>query len=291
MTRAPLTVSDVIRDAIAGAHAKLTTYAAALRTSDDPEAVHQARVATRRLRSDLRTFEPWLDPAVASELRGELRWLGSELGAVRDLDVMRAGLREHAVNLPGPEALAAERVIRRLDADREAARADLVNNLQQARFERLAAELECASRYPPCIGAAGAFRAKDVLAPLVRDRWRKLKHAVGKLGEHPPDESLHSVRVRAKRCRYAAEACVPAYGKPAQKFARGMARVQDVLGDHHDAVVASAWLAKTAHECTPGEAYAVGMLAQIERDAAEQSRREFPAVWAEAARRSRRDWM
>ena len=49
---------------------------------DDPESVHQARVATRRLRSDLRTFEPFLDERFAAELRGELRWLGAELGAV-----------------------------------------------------------------------------------------------------------------------------------------------------------------------------------------------------------------
>jgi CHAD domain-containing protein len=291
MSSSALTVADVIRAAIASSYERLLGHAAELSATDDDEAVHQARVATRRLRSDLRTFEVWLDPMVASDLRGELRWLGAELGAVRDLDVMRARLREHAATLPNPEAEAAERVIRRLDADREAARADLIANMQQARFTRLEADLALAARYPPCIGAATAFRAKDVLAAPVRQRWRKLRHGVAKLGSHAPDEALHAVRVRAKRCRYAAEACVPVFGDDAAKFAKGIAKVQEVLGEHHDAVVAGAWLAKTAHECTPGEAYAIGMLAQVERDAADAARREFPAVWQKAAHSSRRNWM
>ena len=106
-----------------------------------------------------------------------------------------------------------------------------------------------------------------------------MRNAVQMLGDNPPDEALHAVRVRAKRCRYAAEACVPVFGKRARRLARAMANVQNVLGEHHDAVVASAWLAKTAHECTPAEAYAIGMLAQIERDAARTARAEFPAAW------------
>jgi CHAD domain-containing protein len=70
-----------------------------------------------------------------------------------------------------------------------------------------------------------------------------------------------------------------------------MANVQDVLGEHHDAVVAIAWLAKTAHECSPAEAYAIGMLAQIEREAAAQARAEFAAVWRRADTKAVRGWM
>jgi len=54
-----------------------------------------------------------------------------------------------------------------------------------------------------------------------------------------------------------------------------MADVQDVLGEHHDAVVAVAWLTKTAHECPPAEAYAIGMLAQVEREAVAAGRAEM----------------
>ena len=61
-----------------------------------------------------------------------------------------------------------------------------------------------------------------------------------------------------------------------------MAKVQDVLGEHHDAVVAIDWLTKTAHECSPAEAYAIGMLAQVEREAAASARAGFPAAWRRA---------
>ena len=83
------------------------------------------------------------------------------------------------------------------------------------------------------------------------------------------------MRIRAKRCRYAAEASVPAFGKPARRFAAAMADVQEMLGEHHDAVVSGAWLAKTAQECSSGEAYALGRLAQIEHLAALDARDEF----------------
>ena len=117
------------------------------------------------------------------------------------------------------------------------------------------------------------------------------KTAVDDLGKHPPDAALHAIRVRAKKARYAAEACAPAFGKPARRFARAMANVQNILGEHHDAVVAVEWLTKTAHECSPAEAYAIGMLAQIEREAADTARGAFPAAWRRANSKRVRGWL
>ena len=204
--------------------------------------------------------------------------MGSELGAVRDLEVQRDRLRDHAARLPPPEADAARRVIRRLDADRTAAKANLLTMLNQPRYAQLRVQLRSAATGPTFTTAARK-PARAALAAVVRSRWKKVRAAVRLLGDNPPDEALHAVRVRAKRCRYAAEACEPIFGKRSRRLARAMANVQDVLGEHHDAVVASAWLAKTAHECSPAEAYAIGMLAQIERDAAAAARAEFPTVW------------
>ncbi len=189
---------------------------------------------------------------------------GSEFGELRDIEVQRDRLRAHAGLLPPAEAEAARRVIRRLDADREATRFDLLSMLAQARYGHVRDTLAAAAAYPAFTDAAFR-RASKALKPVVRARWKKIRRSVRKAGATPSDEALHLIRVRAKRCRYAAEACEPVYGKRARRLARAMADVQDVLGEHHDAVVASAWLAKTAHECSPSEAYAIGMLAQIER--------------------------
>lgn len=284
------TVAGLVGEAIVDSFTRLVVNAAVIAVTDDPEAVHQARVATRRLRSDLRTFGDWLDQARVTELRGELRWLGGELGGVRDLDVLCDRLRGHAAALPAPEAEVAERVIGRLDADRTAARRELVTVLGQARYDVLVTDLESTARQPPCTSAAYDSPATSVAA-AVRHPWRKLRHAVEQLGDRPSDEALHHVRVRAKRCRYAAEACVPAFGKPAARFAKGVEAVQEVLGEQHDAVVASAWLAKTAHECSPAEAYAVGMLAEVERAASESARAAFPPAWRAARRKRLRAWL
>jgi CHAD domain-containing protein len=181
-------------------------------------------------------------------------------------------------------------VIRRLDADREAARVEMLATIGHRRYMNLRDMMAAAAIHVPCTTPAYATPAA-VLAAEVRDGWTKLRKSVRRLGERPADDALHRVRVRAKRTRYAAEACVPAFGKRARGLANAMASVQDILGEHHDAVVAGAWIAKTAHECTPGEAYALGMLAETERASARAAGDEFPAVWEAASRKRLRAWL
>jgi len=288
-----VSVSEIVRRAIRQSYEQLVAREADLRVGGDPESVHQARVATRRLRSDLRTFEQFVDARWANDLRGDLRWLGAELGIVRDLDVQRERLRGHADRLPPTEGEAARRVVRRLDADHAAAKGDLRAMLNEARYEHVRNKLAAAAATPVFTRAARshASDAAEMLTAVVRERWTKLRRSVRRLSDNPDDESLHAVRIRAKRCRYASDACEPALGKPARRLSRSAASVQDLLGEHHDAVVAIAWLAKTAHECSPGEAYAIGMLAQIERDAAASARAEFPSVWNHVDTKRIRGWL
>src|SRR5438105_15341635 len=89
-------VATVIRDALDASVQRLLLADPIARVGEDPEGVHQARVATRRLRSDLRTFAPLLDPAWVTSLRDELRWLGAELGGAREAEVLLGHLRNRA---------------------------------------------------------------------------------------------------------------------------------------------------------------------------------------------------
>jgi CHAD domain-containing protein len=231
-----------------------------------------------------------VDPAWAKTLGAELRWLGAELGGVRDLEVMRGRLRAHARRLSTSEIAAAHRVVGRLDRDHERARADLLAALAQPRYAKLRHTLDEATRAPVCTESA-ALAARSTLATVVAVRWKKLRRSVKMLGDEPSDALLHDVRIRAKRCRYAAEACVIAYGTKAERFASALAAVQDALGENQDAVVAGAWLAKVALECEPGEAYAIGMLAEVERAAGREARARVPRAWAHASRRRLREWL
>ena len=289
MGKSSQTVASVVRDALAKSSAQLAEHERGV-FEGDQHAVHQARVATRRLRSDLRTFEPFLDERWAKTLRGELRWLTSELGAVRDIEVMRDRLRGHTEQLTPEDADTVGHVLRRLDADREAARVSLLSSMRSIRYSQLRAALSEGAKRPR-LSARAAKRPDRVLGRVVRARWKKLERAVDKLGAMPSDEALHAVRIRAKRCRYAAEACAPVFGHEANRFAREIAAVQDVLGEHHDAVVAGAWLAKMAQECAPSRAFALGRLAEVEHLAADRSRAEFADVWKRARRKRLRTWM
>ena len=94
---------DVVRAAIASGTQRLLANDPVVRQDSDPEGVHQARVATRRLRSDLRTFGALLDPDWTDALRAELGWIGGLLGAVRDADVLLERLDDRIAALPPPD--------------------------------------------------------------------------------------------------------------------------------------------------------------------------------------------
>jgi CHAD domain-containing protein len=287
---ARLRVADVIRTAIASSVARLDANEPALWSERDPEAVHQARIATRRLRSDLGTMRDFVEARWALHLRAELRWFGSELGAVRDIEVLRARLSLHAGLLPDMEADAARNAIRRLEADHTVTRTDLLRALRHSRYAQLHRSLHEAVVAPRVTPAAG-MRAIDALPGAVRPAWRRLRHAVNALPTIPSDAALHEVRIRAKRVRYASELAAPVIGRPARELAVALTRVQDVLGEHQDAVVADAWLAKAAPECSPSEAYALGMLAELERAMAVRARASLAGAWESARVRDLRAWM
>jgi CHAD domain-containing protein len=284
------TVADAVRAAIASPVRRLIVHDAAVRMGDDPEGVHQARVATRRLRSDLRTFRDYLDPEWAESLREELKWLGAELGNVRDADVMLERLQHHAQRLPDDERLLVERVIARRATERDDARAALLDAYRSSRYVELLERLVAAAQAPAFAAGVDA-PAKATLPRVVRGPWQHLRKAVNELGDSPADEALHEVRKRAKRCRYAAEAVAPVVGKPARLFAKAVANVQEVLGEHQDAVVARQWLGKAAADLPAREAYAAGMLAGIELEAAATARARFPAAWKAASPKRLRSWL
>ena len=95
---------DAVRAALANGVSRLLRHDPGVRVGDDPEDVHQARVATRRLRSDLRTFRSLLDQEQAGPVRDELRWAGDLLGEQRDADVLLERLRRDADRLPNGTA-------------------------------------------------------------------------------------------------------------------------------------------------------------------------------------------
>jgi CHAD domain-containing protein len=280
---------DVVRNAIAGSVVRLLAHDPGVRLGDDPEDVHQARVATRRLRSDLRTFRTLIDPAWTTEVRAELRWLGDALGAVRDREVMLDRLRAGAAQLALADQEPAQRIVRWLLDEWDVMRRALLDAIRSARYLALLERLVAASQQPPLVDTA-VEPAADVLPALARGPWVHLRQSVDALPDDPSDAELHEVRIRAKRCRYASEAVTAVVGKPARRFAQEIATLQDVLGEHQDATVAERWLRDTAR-AGGRETFVAGELAAFARADAASARAEWPEAWRRARRKQLRSWM
>ena len=455
---ASATVADVVRAAVAAGVTRMIRHDPGVRLGDDPEHVHQARVGTRRLRSDLRTFRPLLDRQWAEHIRNELGWVAAALGEVRDADVLTERLRGQVALLALVDARPAAGLLRRLALQRDEARVRLLEVLDSDRYVTILDELCQAAAEPqlaappgmpapaapagpttspsasvgavaarsvpevarrPVVAAVGpkgrhtgnglattgglatngwqpaaavaassaapprdatgvAFAgpttpgdeagpgpvpsgaadrgaagegtagegtadrgaagegaagegaadrgaaepgaaegavpgapgpgdaatgtvtprrarpvgdqpAREVLPALVRRPWRHLRAAVDALGDDPPDELLHEVRIRAKRLRYAAEAVTPVLGRPARRIAAAAADVQGVLGDFNDAVVAEAWL--RAESGPASQALVAGQLIAMERDKQELGRRSWRKPWRVLADPRLREWL
>jgi CHAD domain-containing protein len=283
------TGADVIQAAIAGPVAKLLRSDPLIRLGGDPESVHQARVATRRLRSDLKTFAPLMDPDWAAPLRGELRWLGELLGDLRDADILAERLAAQLRQITGAGGNG-RRLARRLSQRRRSARARLLTGLRSERYVELLERLVAAAQSPPMADVAAA-PAAELLPPLAKRPWDKLASSINKLDKSPTDEQLHAVRIAAKRCRYAAEAVAPVMGKPARRFAETVAELQQTLGDYNDSVVTTAWLQGAVAEMEGSTAFIAGTLSEKERGQASKLRTAWPEVWTKLSRKKLHSWM
>lgn len=283
------TTSVVVHAAVASSVRSLLSHEPQLRDGIDDEAVHRARVATRRLRSDLQTFETLIDPRWLEPTVEELRWLGGCLGEARDADVMLARLEAALDRVPVTQ-VDRDALLQPLVNRRQAARRAVREIMRTSRYANLLRSLSEAACTPPLRRSARG-RPKKVLPGLVKKRWRALRREVGAAGKQPPAEELHKIRIRAKRVRYAAEAAAPAFGRPARRFAKRMEDVQELLGRHHDAVVASAWLRERARGADPAMAFLAGELAGLEEAEVHAIERTWPKAWKRARRKRDREWL
>ncbi|THA61707.1 CYTH and CHAD domain-containing protein [Streptomyces sp. A0958] len=256
-----------------------------------PDSVHRMRVATRRLRSALRTYRRVLDREATRPLGTELKWLAAELGVDRDQEVLDARLRARLDELPRALVLGPARARLRLwsAAGRSGSRRRTAAVLDSERYLTLLRALEQFLADPSLLPAADAAPGAE-LARAVHKDHKRLAGRVAHALELPPgpdrDAALHRARKAAKRARYAAEAARPALGKPAKKSVKRLKAVQSLLGDHQDGVVARETLRALAVQAhAAGEpSFTWGLLYGKEEAAASESERELPGVWHRAQR-------
>jgi len=270
---------SVIRHALARSMQRLIQHDPLVRGGSDAEAVHQARVATRRLRSDLRTFRPLLVKNWTDSLHRRLREAANALGAVRDADVFIERLNAAAAKLPVADRVDAGAIVSDHAAQRARRHETLLAVLRSEEYLELLDDLVEAAARPHVVRAA-VRPAVDALPALLADQWKKARRAATSAQRLQSDDALHRLRIRTKRCRYAMDAVVPVVGKKAKAFAAAAGKLQQVLGKHHDAVVAHGLLREYAKSTT---SFAAGELAMIEWRAVGKARKSWHACWEKVA--------
>jgi CHAD domain-containing protein len=247
---------------------QLLVHDPGVRLGSDPEDLHQLRVASRRLRAFLRAGRPLLEPSWSEPLRDELRWLGGALGPARDLDVLIARIADDVAGVGGEDAFAG--LMHALETERADARGVVVEALSSDRYLALLDRLEHVADPVP----SGSRRT---LRDVWRGEWKRTRKAFARLGESSPDDELHAGRIRVKRARYAAELAAHELGKRSRPFIRAAKDLQDVLGEHQDAVVAEerirAWAGDGVERGAPAR------LVEAERQRRAAARAAWPEGW------------
>ena len=277
------TIGDVARAAFARSAELIVRYDAKLRLQPDETTIHQARVAVRRLRSDLRAFLPLLEQTWASDLRARLSWLQDGLSAARDTDVLIAGLRRQSRKLPDADRRRLDGLLAPFAAAREAACERVHEMLHEPAYVPLLQHIVDAANHPP-FTALATEPASEVIPSIISGAWSTLRKRVRKCSRPPSDRELHGIRIAAKRVRYAAEAVEPVAGRPVRLLARRVEGVQTILGEQHDTVVAC----RALRELTGENAFFAGELAALEVLAGVKARARWRAAWRTAKRAHRR---
>jgi CHAD domain-containing protein len=204
---------------------------------NDFDAVHRCRVATRRLRSTLRTFERTYRPASVRALREELRWHAEQLGAPRDAEVLRDRLATTLTSLPSPDAAEAAEILRWLDDQHVRAHQTLVAGLVTDRYRHLQLALEQLMAAPP-LGRMADEPAEVLLPQMLDEAVERARRLAVRATVRPTDLTRwHELRKAAKAVRYGAEALRPILGESAVRQAATWARVCTELGEVQDTVI------------------------------------------------------
>lgn len=284
------TIADLVTSALVDSVERVITGDRVAREGRDAEGVHQMRVGLRRIRSVLHIYAGAVDKDWAEALRADISPVMRALGAVRDVDVMRARMVATLAALDDSDrALGGEHdLLARLDSDYQRHRARLLGVLggdYVAFVDRLVAAAAA-----PKFTASAARIAADFAPSRVKKRWRELDEQVDALGDHPSDDALHELRIATKRVRYAVEAIVPAV-RDAEPLAERLASLQDCLGDLHDSAVAAQWLRSQVASAAGPEGYLLGLLVAREAEHRRQLRAQWPDLWNKADKKKLRSWM
>jgi CHAD domain-containing protein len=260
-----------------------------VRLDVDTEFVHQARVATRRMRSALGLFEGAIPEGTAERFRADLGKVASSLGDVRDLDVF-------LLNLP--------RFFSKIESSSEEERRSLehwVLDHRAGAIERLRAYLDSPgarafrrrlhayldSPLPRRPRSPLALKTLGETAPaVILGHFDAVVRRGRKVMQKPGRKNFHKLRIEMKRLRYACEFVTPAYGDALEPFIERTVDIQDCLGELQDTVFTRAFIERILEDwrgkaVDPGMLFVLGEIYQLQGEIARSKQAAFADIWRE----------
>jgi len=268
-------------------------------SGEDPEHLHQLRIAVRRSRTVQRQFKNVFPPAELPGFRAEFRWLQQATGPARDLDVYLEDLESLRAMLPEAMRGDLDPLVPVLAHSRLSARADMTRALRSVRtanlFEDWERLLESMVERSPHDRPAAAKPIGAVAGRRIRKVYKRIVTMGRAIERSSPAEDYHELRKKGKELRYLVELFgVKLFAEEAvTPFVKSLKALQDLLGRHQDREVQIAMLRASAEEVAtlPGggaACMAMGALVERLRGDEQAARDEFAERFAELASKHQR---
>ncbi|MFH1148622.1 MAG: CHAD domain-containing protein [Pseudomonadota bacterium] len=253
----------------------------------DTEFVHQARVAIRRMRSALRLFRDAVPKSANDCLAGELEWMGSLFGAVRDLDVFLLNLcrfKERVERFSLKWKAVFDRWIEEQRRSRLTSLLEALESQRYGNFERRLLRFVEAPIYAHP-RAPLAIKPVHQMAPLIiKEKLAAVIDQGHRVLENQRPKQFHRLRIQTKRLRYACEFMASAYGKDLDSFVERTVEIQDCLGEIQDSVFTRKYIDSLFKEwrcklIEPELAFILGELYQLQCEIARERQATFIKIW------------
>lgn len=282
------TMAEAGRKALLNDFVKMLSHEAGSRAGEDPEEVHDMRVALRRMRSTLRLLAGYYKPKAIEPYLNEMRRVARTLGAVRDLDVMLGDLNAYRASLDPAGAAALQPVLDALDAQRTQARQELLHLLDKGSYRRFVTDFSLFLTKPGKGARAldadevQPSQARHLLPTLIYEHLGAVRAYDGVI-DSADDTTLHALRIEFKRLRYVVSVFSDILGSSGKDFIDELKLIQDHLGQIVDIRVADESLGAVLKSLNPEtQAEAIAALQQY-LDAQEARRQTLRAglgeVW------------
>jgi triphosphatase len=252
----------------------------------DPEFVHQARVATRRMRSALVLFHDALPVKTVTYLEERLKWLGKLFGEVRNLDVFVInlnGYKEKIGKYPKEKRKALETLVVK---QRRAPLKSLGEALKSRRYKALERQMTRLFVTTPkeAESPASGRLISEVAPQLIIQKLENIIEQSQKTMANPELKEYHSLRIQMKRLRYALEFMAAPYGDVFNDVIKQTTDIQDCLGELQDTVfnqkfirdIFKNWKGKLTD---PELIFILGEIYQLQGETSRERQESFSTIW------------